>query len=109
MPTLIQTRIKSVIPDSKVLKEKEFLYASYQKMLTDADTPVDAKNIIEHRMKNLSSSFDEILKNNANAFINWRYFFGATDSSSINYDVWFFNELCTALHNEMVSIMNTPI
>ena len=77
------------------------------KELLKSDAPIEVKDIVKYSMKNSPSSFEEILKKNANLFENWRYYYEANDGVPISCDEWFLYEFCTGLHNIMGKIMES--
>jgi hypothetical protein len=105
LPLQFQTEIKGLIPDSRVkcqqIKEKEVYLGSLQKK-----SAFEEREMVNSHIKNLVSTFDEMLAKNSNTFESWRYLFEANNGTPISCDVWFLYAFCEALHNVMVKIMN---
>lgn len=105
LPPLIKDEIKKQFNDQSIQerqKEKTSLYQSF--LLSDA--PDDEKDMIRQCIQQNAASFDEMLRNHASTFEDWRYYYEAVDGRYVSCDEWFLYSFATALHNAMVKIMN---
>lgn len=100
-----QEKIKVKIPDCQIQKVQAEYVIQAQKILSSG-APDDVKRLVKYKIENPVSSFEEMLKQQANLFEDWRYYYEVSDGAPIFCDEWFLYQFCTELHNIMVKIMN---
>lgn len=101
----IKDEIKNQFTNQSIQEHQKEKVLSYQAFLS-SDAPDDEKDIVRQCIQQNVTSFDEMLKNHASTFEDWRYYYEAVDGRYISCDEWFLYNFATVLHNIMVRIMN---
>lgn len=101
----IKDEVKKQFTDQTIQEYQKRKVSSCQDILS-SNAPDDVKDVASHYLQQNVSSFDDILKNNASIFEDWRYFYEAVDGCYISCDEGFISSFATVLHNIMVGIMN---
>ena len=108
LPNNIKNRIKINIPDSEIKSRYDKLISDYNKAIQDSRTTSEHKKDIKKIISNPNPpvTFDAILSQHKDTYVEWRYLYGNDGSKIKSCDEWFLASFIMELHNTMVGILS---